>query len=63
MVNVTVTIRYQVSEKNYNSDEFQEFLESIRNGKMKDDMSNDQIFEKIKVSYTVEEHNLIDEFS
>lgn len=63
MVNVTVTIKYKIAEKNYNSDSFQEFLANIRNGEMKKEMDEDKFFEKIKISYTVEQHDLIDDFS
>ncbi len=63
MVSVTVTIKYKITEKNYNSDSFQEFLANIRNGEMKKEMDEDKFFEKIKISYTVEEHDLIHEFS
>lgn len=63
MVSVTVTIKYKITEKNYKSDSFQEFLANIRNGEMKKEMDEDKFFEKIKISYTVEEHDLIHEFS
>lgn len=63
MVNVTVTIKYKITEKNYNSESFQEFLTNIRNGEMKKEMDEDKFFEKIKISYTVEQHDLIDDFS
>lgn len=63
MVTVTVKIKYNLSERNYKSDSFQEFLETIRNGEMKKEMNEDKFFDKIKISYTVEEHDLIDDFS
>jgi hypothetical protein len=63
MVSVTVQIKYKISEKHYKSESFQEFLQTIRNGDMKKEMDEDKFFEKIKISYTVEEHNLIDDFS
>jgi hypothetical protein len=63
MVSVTVTIKYKITEKNYKSDSFQEFLANIRNGEMRKEMDEDKFFEKIKISYTVEEHDLIHEFS
>jgi hypothetical protein len=63
MVNVKVIIEYKVSEKNYQSDSFQEFLQNIRNGEMKKEMDEDKFFEKIKISYLVSEHTIIDDFS
>jgi len=62
MVTVTVNIKYQMSEEGYSSEEFQEFLESIRNGDMKREMHEDKFFNKLNISYTVEESDIIDDF-
>lgn len=56
LVDVTLTIDYTMSEEAYRSESFQEFLENVRNGDMKNEMNEDGFFSKIKISYKVKEN-------
>ncbi len=56
MVDVKILIEYTMTEEAYDSASFQEFLQMIRNGEMKKEMAEDGYFEKIKVSYKVQQN-------
>jgi len=52
MKDVVVMITITLSDESLKSDEFQEFLEEIKNGKMRDEMMS-EIFEEIKIKFQV----------
>jgi hypothetical protein len=52
MKDVVVMITITLSDESLKSDEFQEFLEEIKNGKMRDEMMS-ELFEEIKIKFQV----------
>jgi len=52
MKDVVVMITITLSDESLNSQEFQDFLEEIKNGKMKEEMMSD-LFQEIKIKYQV----------
>lgn len=55
MKEVVVVIKYRLSDENFMSEEFQDFLLSIQNGEMKKEMEDGDHFESIKISYHVKD--------
>jgi molybdate-binding protein len=57
MKDVKVVFKFRISEENFKSDEFQDFLESLRNGQMKKEMNEledgEEMFENIKITYFI----------
>lgn len=57
MKDVKVVFKFRISEENFKSDEFQDFLESLRNGQMKKEMNEledgEEMFESIKIAYFI----------
>ena len=61
MKEVKVVIKMKMTDAAFESDEFQEFLLSIKNGEMKKEMNEKEegqtMFEKIKIIYFVNNKN------
>jgi len=53
MKEVVVIIRYKISQENYQSEEFQEFLTYVQSGEMKNEMQEGDFFEEIKITHQV----------
>lgn len=57
MVDIKVIIKMKLTEDKFNTDEFQEFLNHIKNGKMADDMQDESefgnMFSLIKIFYFI----------
>lgn len=52
MKDVVVMITITLKEESLNSEEFQDFLDEIKSGKMKEEMMS-EIFEDIKIKFQV----------
>ena len=55
MKQIILNIKYIISEENFNSDSFQEFLNHIQSGDMKKEMHEGDFFQDIKISYQVDD--------
>ena len=55
MKDVVVIITITLKDESLNCDEFQEFLDEIKSGKMREEMMS-EIFEDIKIKFQVYKH-------
>lgn len=53
MKEVIVIIRYTITEENYQTGEFQDFLNYVQSGDMKNEMHEGDFFEEIKITHQV----------